>query len=207
MACAGPGVTQAAAQVAARGFFWGAAPERRSLGEILAAPKFVKEWKLDEVLPIVEKGLQGGRDPERGRRLFSLAGCAACHRFEQDGGAAGPDLTGVAGRFSVRDLLESMVEPNKVISDQYAAITIQKKNGELITGRVGNLFGTTLNIVENMFEPGRMANVNRADIESMEISRVSMMPEGLLNSLEQDEILDPVAYLLARGDSKGPAFR
>ncbi len=184
-----------------------AAPEHRSLAEILAARKFVKEWKLDELLPIVDKGLQGGRDPERGRRLFGLAGCAACHRFEQDGGAVGPDLTGVAGRFSVHDLLESMVEPNKVISDQYAAITIQKKNGELISGRVGNLFGTTLNIVENMFEPGRMANVNRADIESMEISRVSMMPEGLLNSLEQDEILDLVAYLLARGNSKGPASR
>jgi hypothetical protein len=72
---------------------------------------------------------------------------------------------------------------------------------------VGNLNGADINVIEDMFDPGRMTNVRRAEIASIEPSKVSMMPEGLLNSLQLDEIQDLVAYLLARGDAKSPAFR
>ena len=58
-----------------------------------------------------------------------------------------------------------------------------------------------------MLEPGNLTKVKRADIESIEPSKVSPMPEGLLNSLQLDEIQDLVAYLLARGDKQNPAFR
>ncbi|MEX2027859.1 MAG: c-type cytochrome, partial [Pirellulaceae bacterium] len=84
---------------------------------------FVKKWTLDELVPLVDKGLKN-RDFDRGRKMFGAANCFACHRFGNEGGANGPDLTGIAGRFSTRDLLETIVEPSKVISDQYAAIVI-----------------------------------------------------------------------------------
>jgi mono/diheme cytochrome c family protein len=84
---------------------------------------FVKKWTLDDLTPLVEKGLKK-RDYDRGRALFGAANCFACHRFNNEGGAQGPDLTVAAGRFSVRDLLESIVEPSKVISDQYAAVVL-----------------------------------------------------------------------------------
>ena len=58
-----------------------------------------------------------------------------------------------------------------------------------------------------MFEPGKMTNVKRAEIESIEPSKVSPMPEGLLNSLQLDEIQDLVAYLLAGGNKQNVAFR
>src|SRR5205085_837833 len=74
---------------------------------------FVKEWTLAELVPVVEKGLHK-RDFNRGRVLYTAAQCFACHRFDGDGGAFGPDLTGVAGRFNVHDLLESIVEPSNV---------------------------------------------------------------------------------------------
>ena len=63
-----------------------------------------------------------GRDFDRGRALFAAAKCFACHRFNDEGGGLGPDLSGVAGRFSARDLLESIVVPSKTISDQYEAV-------------------------------------------------------------------------------------
>ena len=125
--------------------------------------------------------------------------CASCHRFGIEGGGVGPDLTAVAGRFNVRDLLESIVEPSKVISDQYAAVSIAKKNGEIVTGRVSNLMGGSLSIIEDMFDPGRATNVARSDIEEMKPSDVSLMPIGLLNSLNESEIQDLIAFLLARG--------
>ena len=90
---------------------------------VAPARPFVRNWKLDELALLVEKGLNG-RDLAHGRTLFGEAKCFACHRFANEGGARGPDLTGAAGRFSVRDLLESIIEPNKVISDQYAAVTM-----------------------------------------------------------------------------------
>jgi putative heme-binding domain-containing protein len=180
--------------------------ERTSPRAALAARPFVREWKLDELVPKVQSGLNGGRNFERGRQLYSTVACSACHRFVNEGGSVGPDLTGVAGRFSLNDLLESVVEPSKVISDQYQAITIRLKNGDVISGRVGNLNGADINVIEDMFDPGKMTNVKRTEIQLIEPSKVSPMPEGLLNSLQLDEIQDLVAYLLARGDKQNPVF-
>lgn len=175
----------------------------KSPREALAARPFVKAWKLDELVPIVQAGLESQRDLDRGRQLFGTLACAACHRFGNEGGSVGPDLSGVAGRFSVHDLLESIVEPSKVISDQYQAINIRMKNGEMISGRIGNLSAANVNVIEDMLDPGRMTNVRRSDIASMEPSKVSPMPEGLLNSLKQDEIQDLVSYLFRGQQVRG----
>ncbi|MBM3840899.1 MAG: c-type cytochrome [Verrucomicrobia bacterium] len=182
-------------------------PETKTALQILAARPFVKEWSVSELTPIVERGQKGKRNYERGRKLFGDVGCASCHRFDMDGAAVGPDLTNVAGRFSIRDLLESIVEPSKVISDQYGAIVIKRKDGETVTGRVGNLSGDNLMVIENMFAPNDFKNVQRQDIESIEPSKVSMMPEGLLNTLREDEIQDLMAFLLSRGDQRARMFR
>jgi putative heme-binding domain-containing protein len=190
----------------ALGVILAAAPEPKSPQELLAARTVVKEWTLSELVPIVEQGMKGGRSFERGRKLYAEVACAACHRFDQDGGSVGPDLSAVAGRFSAKDLLESLVEPNKVISDQYGAIIITKQNRQVVVGRVGNLQGDNLQVIENMFEPGRFTGVRRQDIATIEPSPVSMMPSGLLNSLQPDEIQDLVAYLLSRGDRSHRMF-
>ena len=182
-------------------------PEARSPSQVLASRSFVKQWTVDELVPVVERGLRGGRNFERGRRLYGQVACASCHRFVDDGGSVGPDLTGVGGRFGVRDLLDAIVLPSKAISDQYAAIVIRKKNGEVVTGRVANLDGPVVNLVVDMLEPGKFTAVRREDIESMEPARISMMPPGLLDRLKPDEIQDLMAYLLSLGDPKHRMFR
>jgi putative heme-binding domain-containing protein len=181
--------------------------EFKSPRELLAARPIIKEWTLSELVPIVERGLKGGRDFERGRQLYSTVACSACHRFANEGGALGPELTGVVGRYGVRDMLESIVEPNKVISDQYQAIIITTTGGKVITGRIGNLGAGNVNVIEDMFEPGRLTNVRRADIDFMEPSPVSMMPQGLLNTLTESEIQDLIAFLFSRGDPQYPAYK
>ncbi len=175
---------------------------------VAAAPPrpFVKAWTLDELVPIVDKGLKG-RNFDRGRLLFGAAQCASCHRYNNEGGSFGPDLTGASGRFSARDLLESIVLPSKTISDQYEAVTIATVDGEVVTGRIVNLNGDNLTINVNMLDPNGLVNVNRTKVEEMKPSPVSMMPEGLFNTLSQDEILDLTAYLLSRGDRKSEMFR
>jgi putative heme-binding domain-containing protein len=167
---------------------------------------FVKNWTLDELVPIVEKGLVK-RDYDRGRSLFGETGCFGCHRFSNEGGAAGHDLTGLGGRFSTRDLLEKITNPSKSISDQYAAVKIETTDGKTVVGRIVNLHNDNLSIQTDMRDPNALVNVDRKKIETMEQSKVSMMPTGLLDVLKEDEILDLIAYLLSRGDRKNAMFQ
>jgi putative heme-binding domain-containing protein len=183
---------------------------RPATNTIAVAPPrpFVRQWKLDELTPIVEKGLKaGGRDFDRGRKLFGAVNCFACHRYDNEGGSAGPDLSGVAGRFNTRDLLESILDPSKEVSDQYAAVEIELLDGRKVVGRIVNLHGDNLSVNTNMLDPNGLVNVNRNNVESIKPSKVSMMPAGLLDTLKEDEVLDLMAYLLSRGDRNGPMFK
>src|SRR5262249_32788718 len=137
----------------------------------------------------------------------AAAQCFSCHRFNNEGGGAGPDLSGAAGRFTPRDLLESIVEPSKVISDQYGAVMIALADGRVVTGRIMNLNGNAITVNTDMLDPNLQTNVDRRQIEEMKPSPVSMMPEGLLNTLNRDEVLDLMAYLLSRGDRNHVAFK
>jgi len=168
--------------------------------------EFVKQWSMEEALPAVETQLTG-RSYENGRRLFGAAKCFACHRFDGEGGSVGPDLTGLAGRFDKKYILESILEPSKVISDQYQAVQMMTLEGKIITGRIVNLSGDTFRVNTDMMKPGELLMVDRKSIEEMMPSKVSMMPKGLLDTLTQDELLDLMAYLLSRGDRSHPAFK
>ena len=130
--------------------------------------------------------------------MFAGTACFKCHRFAGEGGSAGPDLTGVGGRFNARNLLESIIEPSKVISDQYEATMFQTTSGRTVVGRIANLHGDRLQIVTDMLAPGKFTSLRRRDIEAMAPSPLSMMPEGLLDTLERDEIFDLMAYLRSR---------
>lgn len=165
-----------------------------------AAPRsFVREWTMEELVPMLETGLKN-RDFEHGRQMFGAANCFACHRFDQQGGSVGPDLTSLSGRFSSRDILESVMEPSKQISDQYGSVQIVTTDGKIITGRIVNLAGDSLRVQTDMMKPGKLTGVDRKQIEEMVESKISMMPKGLLNTLEKNDILDLMAYLLSRGD-------
>ena len=166
----------------------------------------VKKYALGDLAPLLDKGLVN-RDFDNGRKMFGIANCFSCHRFDNEGGAHGPDLSQSAGRFSTRDLLESVVEPNKVISDQYAAWIFEMDDGRKITGRIINLHDNTIHLMENMMEPNRVTNIDVRRIESKTISRVSLMPEGTLDTLKEEEILDLMAYLLSRGDRNHKMFK
>lgn len=169
--------------------------------------EYVKHWAVADVEGSLGVGLEGNRNFANGRNLFGATACFACHRFSNEGGAVGPDLTGVAGRFSPKDLLESIIEPSKEISDQYNATVITMNNGSSTMGRIVNLSGDQVMVNVNMLDPNAIQNVNRPDVKSMEPSKVSMMPPGLLDTLKEEDILDLLAYLLSGGDQKHELFQ
>lgn len=184
-----------------------AKPEVKAPSFTLKPMQFVKAWTLDELGKSLGVGLEGNRNYANGRNMFGAATCFACHRFNGEGGSVGPDLTSVSGKFSPRDLLESIITPSKEISDQYGSTVFTMKDGTQITGRIGNMKGDTMMVCTNMMDPNNFTNVDRQKVAKMEESKVSMMPVGLLYMLKEDDILDLLAYLLSQGNADNPMFK
>lgn len=170
-----------------------------------------RPWSMEDVLTAANqegvKGLAKGRNFEHGKRTFAAARCIVCHRYDGDGGATGPDLTQAAGRFQLNDLVEAMVHPSKVVSDQYKASIVQTNDGRVFTGRIVSESPETITIVTDPEDATKFVEVKRADIEEILPSSESLMPKGLLDQLNESEVLDLLAYTLARGKNNDARFK
>ena len=111
------------------------------------------------------------------------------------------DLTGFGGRYSPHDFLDQIINPSKVISDQFAPIVVTKNDGEVITDVIVNLGRDNVTINTDLSDPNQRIRVDRKQVKSIELSKVCPMPPMLLMMLKENEILDLVAYVLS-GDDK-----
>ena len=166
-----------------------------------------RAWTVETVMAAADGGLAGNRNFDRGQRAFAAARCVVCHRYGDDGGATGPDLTQAGGRFQLHDLVEAIVHPSKVISDQYKASIVQTADGRVVTGRVVNETPTTLVVVTDPEDATKFVEIARSDVEELVPSSESPMPAGLLDQLNETEVLDLLAYVLCRGDRHHPRFK
>ena len=182
-------------------------PPQSSVPRFTLEPRdFVKEWTMKDLASDLSGGIKGKRDFKNGRKMFGVGACYACHRFNNEGGAVGPDLTSARGKFNPTDLLETIIDPSKEISDQYSASTFLLSDGRLLTGRIMNLRdGYWINT--DMMQPSTVTKVPEEDVELIKPSSVSMMPGGLLNSMTREDVLDLMAYLLSAGDPDHDLFR
>lgn len=165
-----------------------------------------KDWKLEELVEYAEPRLKG-RDFKNGQKMFAAARCVVCHRFNAEGGATGPDLTQVAGRFSLKDLCESIILPSKVIADQYKSLLVTTTSGKPYNARILADNKDRLTLLIDPEDSTKVIELKKSDIEEMKPSPISLMPEGLLKQLNENETLDLLAYMLSRGDPNHPMFR
>ncbi len=166
---------------------------------------FVKDWKTDDLLPALADTTHG-RNFARGKEVFAAAQCVVCHQFNGQGGAVGPDLTGVGTRYAPADVLKSLTEPSLVISEQYQALTFTLNNDSEVTGRLLEDTADKYLVLTDPLNNGK-TEVKKADVKSKTASKISPMPEGLLGSFTKDEILDLLAYLLSNGKADAAAFK
>jgi len=165
-----------------------------------------KNYTVADAVSAVD-GKLTGRNFAQGKAMFTATACAACHRFGTEGVGIGPDLSGAGNRYSIKDLLENIIEPSKVISDQYGSDEIKKTDGSTIVGRVVAQENNALLVMTNPFTPDDHTRIPVADVASRSAFPHSMMPPGLINSLNEDELRDFVAYILSGGDSNAAMFR
>lgn len=160
-----------------------------------------RDWTLEAALAAVGGGLNG-RDVKRGREMFAAAGCVLCHQINGEGGAVGPDLSTVGQRFTVRDILDATIHPSKAISDQYQMTTLELADGKTLSGRIVSRDERTTRIATELLRPTKSTAVPNESIRRTRAEPVSTMPSGLLNALNEEELLDLLAYLVAAGGSK-----
>jgi len=152
------------------------------------------DWTAARLLELWNASAGEERSLERGKELYTRASCATCHRFDNTGGSQGPDLTGVASRFSVKDILDALVEPSASVSDQYRDLEFWKDGGEVVVGRLedeldGNYIVRTGLLDERVVVPVDAVTEKREH-------PLSRMPEDLLDPFDEDEVLDLLAFLL-----------
>jgi putative heme-binding domain-containing protein len=164
-----------------------------------------RSYTLEEAVGLIPAKLSG-RNFARGRGLFAATACLVCHRFGGEGGGVGPDLSGAGSRYTVRDLLENIIEPSRVISDQYGVEQITSADGSVVIGRVVGEERGELLVMSNPFAPEERTRVKSDAVQSRQPYPVSMMPPGLINALNPEELKDLVAYILAAGDPASPMF-
>ncbi|MBN9517625.1 c-type cytochrome [bacterium] len=128
-------------------------------------------------------------DAVNGRQLYNR-NCASCHRLFGEGGDLGPDLTG-SQRTNLEYLLENVLDPSAVVPREFRVTNVRLTDGRLVSGVVTRDTPEGLTVRTT----NETVIVPRADIEGVQATALSIMPEGLFDTLRPEEVRDLVAYL------------
>jgi putative heme-binding domain-containing protein len=158
---------------------WG--PVERSAAEEKAYARYRR---------LLNENAMRSADLQNGRLVFQRT-CASCHMLYGEGGSIGPDITG-SNRTDLEYLLFNVLDPNGEVQDAYRMVVVTTRDGRTYSGTVGGETDRqlTLRVI------GRDAvAVNKSDIQSREVTAVSMMPPGLFDEMLDPDVVDLVAYL------------
>ena len=163
-------------------------------------------WTYDELATGIQP-LPGGRSWEVGKELFKVASCTGCHKIGNEGNVFGPDLTKLTEKkHTVQSILLAMVDPSKEIDEKYQSNSFVLDDGRLLTGMIMEEDDDTVKIVINPLAKDQVTVLEKDAIVGRKKATVSLMPTGLLDKLTQEEILDLLAYVYAKGDKKHALF-
>lgn len=137
-------------------------------------------------------------DPSKGRMIF-MATCAACHKMYGQGGAIGPELTG-SDRRNLKYLLENILDPSAVVPADFRVSVFKLKDGRTLTGVIPEQTERTLTVQT----PAERLTIERTQIVKQEQLPMSLMPEGLLAALGEENVTNLIAYLIGNGQVEVP---
>jgi putative heme-binding domain-containing protein len=158
-----------------------------------------RRWKYAELRSQLERadGKELG-DVAQGREVFQKAQCSKCHRKGEFGERLGPDLTTLGWRRQRKEILEAVLYPSHELDEEYPNVSVVTSDGKVLTGMMAA--GPRDTVVIMQYD-GQMQSLPRKSVEEIRTSRVSNMPENLLETLSLREIKDLFAFLVA-GESE-----
>jgi putative heme-binding domain-containing protein len=182
--------------------------------EKLADPKFARveaartpavqhPWTISdfpELGPRVSLETAAPAAIQRGRQAFLKAQCLQCHAVSGYGAEWGPNLAEAVKKFQGEKLLRHIIEPVLEIHPKYQTTQFLLDSGKVVVGNVIKEDADAIHVATNLMTPQDLTKIDKAEIEVQQVSKNSAMPEGLLNVLSKEEILDLLRFLEA-----GPA--
>ncbi|MEZ6049121.1 MAG: c-type cytochrome [Planctomycetaceae bacterium] len=152
-------------------------------------------YTLTQLMDYLEKDPKGQNgDVEKGKVAFEKAKCVKCHRFTSVGTNVGPDLSSVRRRFQKKEIIESILLPSQVISDQYRMVTVITEDG-LVHNGMPVPDNTKPDSLILLLADATKIEIPKDEIDEEIPSKISVMPVGLLKDLSLEEIADLFAYL------------
>ncbi len=151
------------------------------------------EENLAEIQRIRKTVTTGAGDPDAGRVHFA-ARCASCHALFGEGQSIGPDLTGYE-RQNLDFWLPGIVDPGLELREGFINYVATMKDGRKLAGFVD---GQGPNAVTLRDMAGQKLILAREDLKDLQASKVSLMPSGLLNGLDEEALRDLFAYLMKK---------
>jgi putative heme-binding domain-containing protein len=150
-----------------------------------------------------QTAMNSGGNATRGKALYASAAlkCTTCHKLHGRGGDVGPDLSQVGGKLDRTHLIESILDPSAEIPQGYHATVIATRAGRVVTGIVKSESRVAITLQD---AEGKQVTIPVRDIESREVSKVSLMPTGLADRLTPAEFTDLIAYLTTLRTGRAP---
>ncbi|MEX2559615.1 MAG: c-type cytochrome, partial [Pirellulales bacterium] len=161
-----------------------------------AAAKAIEDYKR-----VLTPEYLAGADRSQGRLIFSRD-CANCHRLFGEGSTAGPDLTDLQ-RSNLEYLLQTTIDPNSLVGLDYRTVVVVMKDGRLISGLVTQEDEKAVTLQTAT----ESVTIPKNEIDERSNSKVSIMPEGLLQKLTKDQVRDLIGYLQGAGQVPLPPDR
>ncbi|HUE69460.1 MAG TPA: HEAT repeat domain-containing protein, partial [Pirellulaceae bacterium] len=173
--------------------------------ELLKTTRTRTQWKVEDLAVAVEE-LEHGRNFGSAKQIFTVAACVACHKLGGAGQEIGPDLTKLDEKWKSLDILKELIDPAARINEKYQTFVFQTESGQTITGLVLSETPETVKVIENPLVKAQPIELKKSEITARKKSEVSIMPKGLLDKLTREEILDLIAYVMAKGREDHPVF-
>jgi putative heme-binding domain-containing protein len=161
-------------------------------GEIREAPE-AKKQELAKYKALLTPDVIAKADAVKGRLVFSTV-CAACHKLYGVGAAIGPELTG-SDRHNINYLLENILDPSAVVPNDFRMTVLTLKDGRVLSGVIPEQTDRMLTIAS----PAQRIQVEKKDIASSNTLPISLMPEGLLPAMTEEQVKNLFAYLMGNG--------
>ena len=139
--------------------------------------------------------MKGPGKPDKGKALFfDLKGlaCSKCHVVAGEGGAIGPELSGIAARYPKEELIASILYPSARIFSGYETVVVATADGRVLSGLVKSDNAEGLEIQD---AEGKKVTIPKADIEDRKASELSLMPNGIVEGITPQDFADLIAYL------------
>lgn len=162
-----------------------------------AVPKEIKKWTMDD-FPVLDTK-HDETTIMAGMQSFVKSGCNQCHQLAGHGVNLGPDLTNVRERFKGRKLLQQILEPSSDIHKDYRSWKVLTSDGQAVTGIIKQESQESIELVTNLLFPDATITIPKSEIDLQLESKISSMPNGIVNVLQKEEIIALVGFLESEG--------